>query len=100
MQKEQNTKINVRYCDFCGKELEDKNTGRFSIGTLLDYQTDFEDALFHFDMCKDCANALSTYFWRIMRQHYIPERYDDCRRREGYLALLKTIVSNIREEDD
>ncbi|OUO92583.1 hypothetical protein [Cloacibacillus sp. An23] len=80
----------VRYCDYCDKELTPKNTGEFYIVAHCNGDVCYEDALG--DVCKDCAEAMKRAFYGLMDKGHFAERYDDDKTKDFARIALREYV--------
>lgn len=62
--KTETREVEIRRCDYCGREITTKTEGEFFIVAHCNGDVCYEDALG--DVCKDCADLLKGIFRDLM----------------------------------
>lgn len=73
--KTETRQVEIRHCDYCGREITPKTEGEFFIVAHCNGDVCYEDALG--DVCKDCAVLMKQVFTKLMDKGHFAERYDD-----------------------
>lgn len=88
--KTETREVEIRRCDYCGREITSKTEGEFFIVAHCNGNVCYEDALG--DVCKDCAGLVKETFLKLMDKGHFAERYDDDKTKEFARMALREYV--------